>query len=60
MTHSMAHIGVLPAGARNSITDVAGVTVGHATLAGGSIQTGVTVVRRAQRLRQERRPAAGG
>lgn len=45
MTHSMAHIGVLPAGARNSITDVAGITVGHATLAGGSIQTGVTVVR---------------
>ncbi|CAH0440157.1 DmpA family aminopeptidase [Ralstonia pseudosolanacearum] len=45
MTHSMAHIGVLPAGARNSITDVAGITVGHATLAGGSVQTGVTVVR---------------
>lgn len=45
MTHSMAHIGVLPAGARNSITDVAGIAVGHATLAGGSVQTGVTVVR---------------
>jgi D-aminopeptidase len=38
-------IGTLPAGPRNSITDVAGVTVGHATLAGGDLQTGVTVVR---------------
>ncbi len=45
MTLSLPHIGALPAGARNSITDVAGVTVGHATLAGGDIQTGVTVVR---------------
>ncbi|MFT0734137.1 P1 family peptidase [Ralstonia wenshanensis] len=42
---TIPHIGVLPAGARNSITDVAGVGVGHATIAGGDIQTGVTVVR---------------
>ena len=38
-------IGTLPAGARNSITDVAGVTVGHCTLEQGDLQTGVTVVR---------------
>ena len=38
-------IGTLPAGARNSITDVAGVTVGHCTLDAGDVQTGVTVVR---------------
>ncbi|ODV41771.1 aminopeptidase [Cupriavidus sp. UYMMa02A] len=38
-------IGTLPAGTRNSITDVAGVTVGHCTLEDGDLQTGVTVVR---------------
>lgn len=38
-------IGVLPAGARDTIADVNGVTVGHCTLARGDIQTGVTVVR---------------
>ncbi|MCA1493816.1 P1 family peptidase [Ensifer sp. NBAIM29] len=38
------HIGTLVAGPRNAITDVPGVTVGHATLAQGPIQTGVTVV----------------
>ncbi len=38
-------IGTLPAGPRNTITDVAGVTVGHCTLAEGDVQTGVTVVR---------------
>ncbi|QRX82027.1 P1 family peptidase [Glaciimonas sp. PAMC28666] len=38
-------IGSLPAGPSNSISDVAGVTVGHATLMQGSIQTGVTVIR---------------
>ena len=32
-------------GPRDSIADVAGVTVGHATLADGTTQTGVTVVR---------------
>ena len=45
MPISLPTIGALPAGPRNSITDVAGVTVGHATIAGGDIQTGVTVVR---------------
>lgn len=38
-------IGFLRAGPRDSITDVAGVTVGHATLAENGVQTGVTVVR---------------
>lgn len=33
-----------PCGAANSITDVAGVTVGHSTLAAGDIQTGVTAI----------------
>jgi D-aminopeptidase len=32
-------------GAFNSITDVPGVTVGHATLSDGAIQTGVTAIR---------------
>lgn len=44
MSECMPHIGALPAGARNSITDVPGVTVGHCTLADGACQTGVTVV----------------
>ncbi|MEN3258356.1 P1 family peptidase [Sodalis endosymbiont of Spalangia cameroni] len=34
----------VPCGARNDISDVAGVTVGHATLAAGDIQTGVTAI----------------
>jgi D-aminopeptidase len=38
-------IGFLRAGPRDSIADVAGVTVGHVTLAEGGVQTGVTVVR---------------
>lgn len=38
------HIGDLPAGARNAITDVPGVRVGHCTLADGAVQTGITVV----------------
>jgi D-aminopeptidase len=38
-------VGRLPAGPRDSIADVAGVGVGHCTLAEGAIQTGVTVVR---------------
>lgn len=36
--------GILPKGARNLITDVPGVTVGHCTLQQGSIQTGVTAI----------------
>ncbi|MCC8394223.1 P1 family peptidase [Paraburkholderia sp. MMS20-SJTR3] len=39
------HIGVLPAGPLGTIADVAGVTVGHCTLADGALQTGVTVLR---------------
>jgi D-aminopeptidase len=38
-------IGVIPAGARDSIADVDGVAVGHVTLADGPVQTGVTVLR---------------
>jgi len=38
-------VGVLPAGAWNAITDVAGVKVGHATLnRGANIRTGVTAI----------------
>ncbi|MGN0479594.1 MAG: P1 family peptidase [Hominenteromicrobium sp.] len=36
--------GTLPHGARNKISDVAGVTVGHTTLCGERTRTGVTVV----------------
>ncbi len=36
--------GSLPPGTRNSIADVAGVTVGHATLIEGDVCTGVTAV----------------
>jgi len=43
-TLSAPPTGVLPAGPHNCITDVSGVKVGHATLARGAIQTGVTVV----------------
>jgi D-aminopeptidase len=42
---SIPHIGSLPAGERNAITDVAGVTVGHQTLNDRDVQTGVTIVR---------------
>jgi D-aminopeptidase len=38
-------VGVLPTGPNNAITDVAGVTVGHATLIkGDNIRTGVTAI----------------
>src|ERR1700750_2743263 len=36
--------GSLPPGDRNSIADVPGVTVGHATLIEGDIRTGVTAI----------------
>ena len=36
--------GSLPPGARNSIADVPGVTVGHTTLIDGDVRTGVTAV----------------
>lgn len=45
MAFSAPRIGRLPSGARDAITDVAGVTVGHATLDEGDVHTGVTVVR---------------
>jgi len=37
-------IGELPVGPRNLITDVPGVTVGHATIAEGNHNTGVTII----------------
>ncbi len=37
-------IGALESGSRDAITDVAGVSVGHCTLAEGDTQTGVTVI----------------
>ena len=37
-------IGRLPHGARNKISDVPGVTVGHCTLADGNVHTGVTAL----------------
>lgn len=43
--HLLPHIGSLPHGQRNAITDVTGVTVGHCTLDADEVQTGVTVVR---------------
>ena len=36
--------GIQQKGKRNLITDVAGITVGHCTLADGDVQTGVTVL----------------
>ena len=45
MAATLPRIGRLPSGARDAITDVAGVTVGHATRDEGDVQTGVTVVR---------------
>ncbi|MEO6921454.1 MAG: P1 family peptidase [Collimonas sp.] len=42
---SLPYIGGLPSGPLNAISDVAGVTVGHSTLAQDAIQTGVTVIR---------------
>ncbi|GAB2478169.1 MAG: P1 family peptidase [Comamonas sp.] len=44
MTLQLPRIGRLPSGPRDAITDVAGVTVGHTTLADGDVQTGVTVI----------------
>ena len=54
------NIGVLPVGANNAITDVAGVKVGHTTLIiGDSIRTGVTaILPHDGNLFQEKVPAA--
>ena len=52
-------IGTLPTGARDAISDVPGVSVGHCTLDQGEVQTGVTVVRpHAGDLFLDRVPAA--
>lgn len=42
---AIPRIGTLPSGRRDAITDVHSVAVGHATLADGEVQTGVTVIR---------------
>lgn len=56
---SLPFIGSLLQGERNAITDVAGVTVGHRTLADGPVQTGVTVIRpHAGDLFRDKVPAA--
>jgi len=55
----MPRIGVLPSGVRDSICDVAGVSVGHCTLADAQLQTGVTVLRpHAGDLYRDKVPAA--
>ena len=57
--HLLPQVGSLQPGARNAITDVAGVTVGHHTLDENEVQTGVTVVRpHAGDLFRDRVPAA--
>lgn len=38
-------IGEMPPGASNTVADVPGVAVGHATLCDGQVQTGVTAIR---------------
>ena len=43
-SEAIPRIGVLPSGPYDLISDVPGVTVGHATLDDGDVQTGVTVV----------------
>lgn len=44
MEHTAIRCGTLPRGPKNKISDVAGVTVGHATVLGERTRTGVTVV----------------
>jgi len=53
-------VGILPAGAQNTITDVAGVRVGHTTIIrGADIRTGVTaILPHAGNLFQEKVPGA--
>ncbi len=59
LRQSLPHIGGLPPGQRNAITDVAGVTVGQWTLDAQAVQTGVTVLRpHAGDLFRDRVPAA--
>lgn len=51
-------VGSLPCGPGDSITDVGGVTVGHATINRGDVHTGVTVVRPCEGPVLARRPVA--
>jgi D-aminopeptidase len=52
-------VGDLPSGPRNTLADVAGVTVGHRTLATGALRTGVTAIMPAPgNLFREKVPAA--
>src|SRR6058998_3941111 len=53
-------VGVLPPGALNSITDVAGVAVGHTTIVrGDDVRTGVTaILPHARNLFREKVPGA--
>lgn len=52
-------VGILPPGTNNAITDVAGVRVGHATIARESVNTGVTtILPHAGNVFRERVPAA--
>lgn len=51
-------VGSLPCGPRDSIADVGGVTVGHATINRGDVHTGVTVVRPCEGPVLARRPVA--
>lgn len=51
-------VGSLPCGPRDSITDVGGVTVGHATINRSDVHTGVTVVRPCEGPVLARRPVA--
>lgn len=51
-------VGALPCGPRDSIADVGGVTVGHATINRGDVHTGVTVVRPCEGPVLARRPVA--
>ncbi|HEY3249246.1 MAG TPA: P1 family peptidase [bacterium] len=44
LRHLVPNIGVLPVGPHNAITDVVGVRVGHASIRGGALRTGVTAV----------------
>ena len=44
VSEAVPRIGILPSGPRDLISDVPGVSVGHATLDEGDVQTGVTVV----------------
>lgn len=53
-------IGLLPPGSLNAITDVTGVLVGHASIRGGRLRTGITaVLPHSRNLYREKITAAG-